>query len=148
MEHCRAQCTFGAVKLLTSLPTTYKHRVSIAPLRSLVAYSIFMLKQAHLYIDTPHMLIVQHDGFILNPDSWKQEWLEYDYMGPLFIQDYPKELMVGSGGFSFRSKALMEFVSKHTPDCDGSKEDLERVQAQLSAYEDGVISHGLKCELF
>lgn len=148
IERCKSVCNFGAVKLLTSLPTNYQHRVEIDPLPSLCDYSIFMLKRAHLFIDTPHMLVVQHDGFILNADSWNPEWLKYDYIGPFFIQHYPliPESM-GTGGFSFRSKALMEYVSKRVPEWDGSSEETARIQAKLCQYEDGVIAASLRHEL-
>lgn len=145
LERCKAFCSFGAVKLLTSIPTDYPHRVEIPKLASHIAYSIFMLKRAHLYIDTPHFLIVQHDGWILNSDAWEKDWLQYGYMGPLFIQnDIRGENAVGSGGFSLRSKRLMQFVSDRTPDWDGTEEDAHRIQKRIGCYEDGVISLQLR----
>ncbi len=141
LEKCKSLCEFGAVKLLTSLPTDYPHKVEIDPLLSLNAYSIFMLKRAHLYVETDHVLVVQHDGWILNPEAWNPDWLKYDYIGPLFIQKHDIDrYSVGTGGFSFRSKALMEFVDKRVPAWDGSAADTVRVQALLNCYEDGVIS--------
>lgn len=135
LERCKALCDFGAVKLLTSIPTTYEHLVKIRPLNSLVAYSIFMLTKVHEYIDTEHVLIVQRDGFIINTDSWNPQWLNLDYIGPLFVQ-YD---CVGSGGFSLRSKRLMENVSENTPEWDGTQKHADLIQPGLSYYEDGVI---------
>ena len=146
MERCTAVANFGAVKLMTSLPTTYPHKVEIPPISSHNAYSIWMLKRAHLYVDTPHFLVVQHDGFILNADSWNPAWLQYDYMGPLFTQEYSPPL-VGTGGFSLRSKKLQEYVNSRMPAWDGSDADAQRLQAQIGAYEDGVIAIRLRNEL-
>ncbi len=135
LERCKEKADFGAVKFLTSIPTDYKHKVKIMPLNSLVAYSIFMLTKVHQYIDTEHVLIVQRDGWILNPESFKQEWLELDYIAPLFVQyDF-----VGSGGFSLRSNKLMKNVAAHTPEWDGTQKSADAVQSTLGYYEDGVI---------
>ena len=135
LEHCKKQADFGAVKLLTNFPTDYEHKVKIRPLNSLVAYSIFMLTKVHEYIDTPHMMIVQRDGWILNPESFNPAWLELDYIGPIFVQyDH-----VGSGGFSLRSKKLMQNTAYNTPEWDWSQRQADEIQTKLSYYEDGVI---------
>lgn len=138
LEHCKSLCDFGAVKLLTSLPTDYTHAVKIMPLNSLIAYSVFMLTRVHEYIDTTNVLIVQRDGWILNPGSFDPAWLELDYIGPIFIQ-YDK---VGSGGFSLRSKKIMQQVSEEIPYWDGSHKHTELIQSALRYYEDGVICLG------
>lgn len=138
VERCKSMADFGAVKLLTSLPTEYHHAERIVPLNSLIAYSIFMLTKSHKYIETDHVLIVQRDGFILNPGSFDVRWLELDYIGPLFIQ-YDK---VGSGGFSLRSKKIMQEVSKVLPNWDGTQISAEHIQSALNYYEDGVICLG------
>lgn len=136
LERCKELCDFGDVKLLTSIPNDYQHSVKIIPLNSLIAYSIFMLTRFHEYIDTPNVLIVQRDGWILNPESFDPAWLELDYIGPLFIQ-YDK---CGSGGFSLRSKRIMEYMAYITPKWDGTQKGAEKVQKTLSYYEDGQIS--------
>lgn len=51
-------------------------------------------------------LIIQWDGFVLNPSQWRQEFFRYDYIGaPHYIDSV---LQVGNGGFSYRSLKLME----------------------------------------
>lgn len=134
LERCKEKADFGAVKLLTSLSTDYPH-IEIMPLNSLVAYSIFMLTRVYDYFDTDHVLIVQRDGFILNPGSFDVRWLELDYIGPLFVQMDK----VGSGGFSLRSKKLMRYVSAMSPKWDGTQEQADYIQSKVSYYEDGVI---------
>lgn len=135
LDRCKEKADFGATKFLTSIPTEYQH-VKIMPLNSLIAYSIFMLTRVHEYVDTPHMLIVQRDGWILNPELFNPDWLNLDYIGPLFVQ-YDK---VGSGGFSLRSKKLMEEMARLTPKWDGTTEHANKIQSGLGYYEDGVIS--------
>lgn len=135
VEHCKTLCDFGDVKVLTSCPTDYPH-TKIMPLNSLVEYSIFMLTRCNQYIETEHVLIVQRDGWILNPNSWDDSWLQYDYVAPVFNQ-YD---IVGSGGFSLRSKKLMDSIASWVPYWDGTPDGANSIQDQLGYYEDGVIS--------
>lgn len=138
LEHCKSKVDFGAVKLLTSIPVEYEHRIAIPALNSLIAYSVFMLTKVREYIDTNHVLIVQRDGWILNASAWDPKWLDLDYIGPLFMQ-YDR---VGSGGFSLRSKRLMMEVARTMPSWDGTQSGAETIQRDLGYYEDGVISFG------
>lgn len=135
LEHCKSKVDFGAVKLLTHIPTNYEHRVRIKPLNTLIAYSIFMLKKVHEFIDTQNLMVVQRDGWILNPESFNPEWLELDFIGGLYIQ-YDK---VGSGGFSLRSKKIMQDVSGTIPDWDWTQKGADEIQRGLSFYEDGEL---------
>lgn len=135
LEICKQKADFGAVKLLTHLPVESEHRIEIMPLTSLVMYSVFMLKKLHKYIDTPNVLIVQRDGWILNPQAFNMEWLELDYIGPLFVQFDA----VGSGGFSLRSKKIMQYAAELLPLWNGTFEDAQRLQEGLGYYEDGVL---------
>ena len=145
IEKCKSVCEFGSIKLLTSIPNDYPEWVEIMPLNSLVAYSVFMLTDSYKYIDTQHVLVVQRDGWILNHTAWKDDWLSYDYVAPLFIQyDY-----VGSGGFSLRSRALMEASAKSLPAWNGTQEDADRIHFQhVGLYEDGYLSFNLKSHGF
>lgn len=136
VEHCKRMCDFGAVKFLTSLDTDYEHAVQVVPLKSLIAYSIFCLTRLHEYFDTDFVLVIQRDGFILNPNSWRDEWYGYDFIGGLFMQLD----RVGSGGFSLRSKRIMQEVSKVVPEWDGTIEHANEIQRGLSMYEDGELS--------
>ncbi len=136
LEHCKSLVDFGAVKFLTHIPTNYEHTIKIMPLNGLVSYSVFMLSRLHEFIETDNMLIVQWDGFILNPEVFNNDWLKYDYIAPLFIQ----EDRVGSGGFSLRSRKMMVDVSKTIPQWDGSWQEAHELQKSLLYYEDGVLS--------
>lgn len=140
IEKCKSVCNFGAVKLLTSITNDYPEWVEIMPLKSLVEYSIFMLTDSYKYIDTSHVMIVQRDGWILNPTAWKDEWLNYDYIGPLFIQyDH-----IGSGGFSLRSKSIMEAAAQILPRWNGTTSDANLIQETVGFYEDGFLAFTMK----
>lgn len=137
LELCKSKVDFGAVRLLTHVPVKYEHKVKIQPLNSLIAYSIFMLTKVYKYIDTPYFLTVQRDGWILNPQSWNDEWLDTHYCAPLFMQ-YNK---CGSGGFSLRKTKMMEDIATiEMPEWDGSEKQAHEIQSGLSYYEDGICS--------
>lgn len=135
IEHCASLCDFGEIKLLTHIPCESPYKVKIKPLNSLIAYSVFMVTKFHEYINTEMVLIVQRDGFIINPSSWDESFLSFDFIGPLFVQ-YPK---VGSGGFSLRSKRIMQHMSSIMPEWDWTQKGAEEIQSKLSYYEDGEI---------
>lgn len=135
---CQRGIEFGAVKLLTSHEV--EGAIKIPPLTTLIDYSVFMLTRAHEFVDTEFCLTVQRDGFILNPQSWRKEWFQLDYVAPLFMQ-YD---IVGSGGFSLRSKRMMKRISEDWPKWDGTNEHANKIQSRMNYYEDGIISFKYK----
>jgi predicted nucleotidyltransferase len=120
MDVSESGIEFGAVKLLTSLPTEDKRKVEIPHIGSIEEFSRFCIEDLHKYVDTDYVLLVQYDGFILNPESWTDEFLKYNYIGaPWFVAEwsvrdfgFPVDLLgtliVGNGGFSLRSKKFLE----------------------------------------
>jgi len=84
-------------------------------------YSYNMIYKLGDYIDTEFALIVQSDGYVISPSSWRDDFLEYDYIGAPF--NLPKDnfsfrdingkiFRVGNGGFSLRSKKLIDLPNK------------------------------------
>ncbi len=125
---------FGAVKLLSSSLPEKKYSdieyVSI-PFMSGSEQNRFLMKDLHKYFETSHCLFVQADSFVVNADLWKEEFLDFDYIGapwPNEIHYTPhpdltfgisspvvlnmKENCVGSGGFSLRSRKLLKTIAK------------------------------------
>lgn len=119
------QILFGDVLLLTDSPAVERlprGRVErIARLRSGREYSQFLLGALADHVRTDHCLVVQWDGFVIDPLQWNDRFLDYDYIGapwPQFSDGYD----VGNGGFSLRSRKLLEacrstgFVPSHPED--------------------------------
>jgi hypothetical protein len=75
------------------------------PITSKEAYSQFIIKELWRYITTSHILVIQHDGYVIDGSVWDDEFLEYDYIGAPW--NYKDDRNVGNGGFSLRSKRLM-----------------------------------------
>lgn len=81
--------------------------VLIPPIRSKRDYSLFLVKEMVEHVTTAHVLVVQWDGFVLNPDCWTPDFLAYDYIGAPWPADLSTQ-DVGNGGFSLRSRKLMQ----------------------------------------
>lgn len=100
---------FGAVKFLTSADTGLIEAVKIPHISTIQEYSRFMVKELYKYIDTDYVLVVQSDGYVKNPAAWNPEWLQYDYIGATWW--YGDKQNVGNGGFSLRSKKLLQVLA-------------------------------------
>lgn len=79
----------------------------IPPFRNVDEYSRFILTSLVDHIETSHALLVQWDGFALDAGAWDDAFLEYDYIGAPWPQ-FAAPFNVGNGGFSLRSRRLME----------------------------------------
>lgn len=122
MDASQSEIEFGAVKLLTSLPTEDPRKIMIPHIGTIEEFSRFCIEDLHKYVDTDYVLLVQYDGFVLNPESWNEEFLKYDYIGAPWpvgtweTDAFPKEFngtwVVGNGGFSLRSKKILEVGSR------------------------------------
>lgn len=80
--------------------------VSIA---SLEDYSRFVLKQMLPHVHTSHVLLLQWDGYVTQPAAWNPEFLRCDYLGATWPW-LPAGEQVGNGGFSLRSRKLLEVL--------------------------------------
>ena len=116
---------FGAAKLLCTEEPKQKYPdieyIPIPPLKSVDSYNRLIFQDLHKYFRTSHCLIVQADSFVVNSSLWKDEFLKFDYIGgpwPNKIKINPNLTLhleknpVGNGGFSMRSRKLVEATSK------------------------------------
>lgn len=104
--------------LITDKSVTHPvHEIKKSPrLDNFEQLNLFCIKELHRYVDTPHYLIVQPDGYIIHPELWNDEWLNYDYIGAPWLDPVMRDPKgnpgIGNGGFCLRSKTLSQFVSK------------------------------------
>lgn len=126
MLHCCAGSEFGAVKMLCSQPPRFRHPqiqyVAIPPI-DFLGYSRFMIQDLNRFVETEHCLVIQADGFIVDPARWQPRFLKFDYIGapwPEYValsgpgnQRFKFDRnRVGNGGFSLRSKKLLEATAR------------------------------------
>lgn len=124
LKHSMKEISFGEVILLTDKdvsPIGLK-TIKIEPL-DYIGYSHFIVYELHKFINNEFALIIQDDGFVTNPDKWSSKFLDYDYIGAPFPIPSPDDkisyrdpfgnlIRVGNGGFSLRSKKLLELPTK------------------------------------
>ena len=75
----------------------------IPKITSIHEFSFFCLNNLVDYVKTDYCLLVQWDGWVINPFNWNNSFLDFDYIGAT----WPKSNIVGNGGFSLRSKRLL-----------------------------------------
>ncbi len=66
----------------------------------------FVLKNCAPSSATEHVLLVQWDGYVVNPGAWDPAFLECDYLGAKWFW-HEDGMRVGNGGFSLRSRRLL-----------------------------------------
>lgn len=102
LEHPLLQCTkdieFGCVRIIDN-----------EPIHSKKQYSKWVIKELYKHVRTSHLLIFQWDGYVKNWKAWNNSWLEYDYIGATW--GHQDGMNVGNGGFSLRTRRLMEIVA-------------------------------------
>jgi hypothetical protein len=74
-------------------------------------YSRWCQEEICNHFSTKFVMIWQLDGFAVNPELWKNDFLSYDYIGAPW-SGLRKEMVVGNGGFSMRSRRFCEEVGK------------------------------------
>lgn len=103
-------------------------------------YNRFCIHELHKHVKTTHALVIQFDGFILNPQEWSPMFLHYDYIGAPWPKENHGEYNVGNGGFSLRSKKLMDAVTEYPYDYFGNvPEDIhiaQRLRPKLEKLHD------------
>jgi hypothetical protein len=141
---------FGAVKLVTherpkDLPDfiEYSKCYNITNINEYSYYCIYNLTN---HVNTSHCLLIQADGFVINPDKWENSWLEYDYIGSLweynenaYIDPFGNHQRVGNGGFSLRSKKLLDVPKHEHIEWDVNQGDFYKHMNANNFAEDGNI---------
>lgn len=85
-------------------------------LGSIDAWNKYIIYELHKYIQTDFAMLVHADGYVVRPDLWREEYLDYDYIGapwPLPQDSYsyrtPQgELIRVGNSVSLRSKKILE----------------------------------------
>lgn len=79
-----------------------------------------IIYELHQYVQTEFAMLIHADGYVINPKSWRNEFLDYDFIGapwPLPTDTYSYRDTHGNlvrvgNSVSLRSKKLLELPSK------------------------------------
>lgn len=83
--------------------------IHIPPIKRIEDYNKIITRDLQKYISTDFCLVIQYDGFIINSNQFSPHFLEYDYIGAPW--PHFDTMNVGNGGFSWRSRKLIEAVA-------------------------------------
>lgn len=124
MQYSMWGINFGEAVLVTHrkpffLPKSihYKHTSKLTDIDDFNYKTVYELGS---YVNTEFALLVHADGFVVNPECFRKEFLDYDYIGspwPMPTNDrvyrdiYGNICRVGNS-VSIRSKRLMDFPKK------------------------------------
>ncbi|MBQ2451248.1 MAG: hypothetical protein II273_06720, partial [Lachnospiraceae bacterium] len=126
MEYSMRGIDFGDAVLIThkkpfGLPKTIRYSHT-SKLTNIDDFNYKMVYELGDHIKTDYALIVHADGFVVHPEMWRDEFLDYDYIGapwPLpkegdtttYRDIYGNICRVGNSA-GIRSKRLMDFPKK------------------------------------
>lgn len=125
--------------------------VPIDRITSSAEYSTFVLEQLAGHIRTSHCLLAQWDGHVIDPSRWRPEFLDYDYVGASWPQ-FDDGHDVGNGGFSLRSKRLMQaclaegFDAHHPEDVAICRTNRVMLEAQGLHFADRELADAFSAE--
>ena len=124
LEYSCKGVEFGAVKLASpTKPGNLTDSITwekIDRTLNIDEWSYAAIYELPKHVDTEFCILIHDDGFIVNPDSWRNEFLNYDYIGapfPLPTDDFSyrdangKIFRVGNS-VSIRSKKLLDLPIK------------------------------------
>jgi len=105
LDFCCEEIEFGEVKLI--------HRPDVDTIDKWNHAIVYDLGG---YVNTSHAILIHKDGYIINPELWNDEWLEYDYIGAPFplphddfsYRDINGKIQRVGNSVGLRSKKLMD----------------------------------------
>ena len=118
LEYSQKDIEFGDVPLVAkkSYPSNKPYRfIHIDPFSSVGDWDEYVVFELAEHILTDFALLVHSDGFVVNPHSWHDQWLEYDYIGSPFplpkddfsYRDVNGDIVRVGNSVSLRSKKLL-----------------------------------------
>jgi len=114
VNDCLRHATFGDLLIFTDKPEMFLDQgrvIEVPDWPKKIGWSRFNWQEVSPHIRTSHVLGIQWDSWIVDPDMWRDEFLNYDYIGaPWWYKD---GMNVGNGGFCLRSTKLLRYVRKH-----------------------------------
>lgn len=107
-EKSTREIEFGAAKIIFDLKCN-----------SIDEWNRKIIQDLYKYVDTTHCMLIHADGYIRRPDLWRDEWLDYDYIGapwPLptdrySYRDESGDIVRVGNSVSLRSRKLMYTAS-------------------------------------
>jgi len=94
--------------------------IKIDTFSSVGEWGKFIIFELYKFITTKHIILIHADGFIVNPESWNNEFLKYDYIGAPWqlpkdnfsFRDYYGNIIRQGNSVSLRSYNILKLPSE------------------------------------
>ena len=161
MKYSMRGIDYGDCVLIThkkpwNLPSTIRY-CQVDKIDSIDKFNHFMVYDLWEYVHTDYIMLVHADGFVIHPEMWQEEFLNYDYIGapwplpdnPISYRDINGNICRVGNSVSLRSYRLLKLPSeekmewKPQPMSDGGvmyNEDTFICVANKHIFEE----HGMK----
>jgi hypothetical protein len=117
------EINFGEIKLLSDVePKELPNKITYEKTEkssNIDEWNYNIIYNLPNHIDTEYALLIHDNGFVVNPQSWKKEFLEYDYVGapwPMPTDNFSYRDVFGNiirvgNSVSLRSKKLLDIAN-------------------------------------
>ncbi len=161
MKYSMRGIEFGDAVLIThkmprNLPSSIRY-CHVDKIDGIDKFNYFMVYELWKYVHTDFIMLVHADGFVVHPEMWRDEFLQYDYIGapwplpnnPISYRDINGNICRVGNSVSLRSYRLLKLPSeigmewKSQPMSDGGvmyNEDTFICVANRHIFEE----HGMK----
>src|SRR5262245_11509741 len=144
VKDCERHIDFGDVFVFTDRPSQFiradRQVIAVDDWSNKLGWCQFVWAEVPKYIRTSHVLFIQWDSWLMDPNRWSDDVLAFDYIGSAWW--YTDGRNVGNSGFSLKSTALIRYVRKHADryPCTSTLEDDLMCRTYRSALEqDGFV---------
>lgn len=108
LEYSQKGIEFGAVKY-----------IQLGEIKDIDSWSKAAIYELPKYVDTKFCLLIHENGFVVNPEQWNPDWLNYDFIGapwplpqdPVSYRDEAGDLVRVGNSVSIRSKFLLDAMA-------------------------------------
>jgi hypothetical protein len=125
LEYSSKDIEFASIKLISDRkPETLSDKIShefCPKMSNIDEWNYAAIYELPKHVETEFCILIHDNGFIVNVDSWKDEFLEYDYLGapwPLPTDNFSYRDINGNiirqgNSVSLRSKKLLDVPIKY-----------------------------------
>lgn len=123
LRHSMKKIEYGEVVLVSHSKPFYLsnkiHFKKTERINNIDDFNYKMVYDLGQYVDTDYVMIIHYDGFVVHPEEWRDEFLEYDYIGAPWpvnsgddFKDSKGQVCRVGNSVSLRSKRLLEYPGK------------------------------------
>ena len=123
LKYSSRNIKFGEILLMSNKDDPQDSSIvhkKIKSFKNVEDWGKFIVFELYKHINTKFIILIHSDGFIVNPSSWDNDFLNYDYIGAPFpipkdgktYADYNGNIIRVGNSVSLRSKKILELPSK------------------------------------